>query len=135
MNNFQGRTFGAYSRCKWCQGRGCLACGPQSDADYKKAFPDGPKPILTVANDDADGMSKLASILSAAGLTAAREEAKQRTDAELANTGVAAILHALGYTQEQAKPALVASATTEVLTMKLEALGDELKKRDNTQPT
>ncbi|CAH1671828.1 hypothetical protein [Chelatococcus asaccharovorans] len=36
-----------YRDCRWCGGRGCLACEAEADAAYKRAFPDGPKPIAT----------------------------------------------------------------------------------------
>lgn len=34
--------------CKFCHGKGCLACPGEADKDYKKAFPNGPKPIATI---------------------------------------------------------------------------------------
>jgi hypothetical protein len=42
--------------CRFCSGRGCLACASESDKAYRAAFPEGPKPILTVNlyNTDAD---------------------------------------------------------------------------------
>lgn len=36
-----------YRDCKWCHGKGCLACPAERDKAYKAAFPDGPKPIAT----------------------------------------------------------------------------------------
>lgn len=38
---------GVYRDCKWCQGRGCIYCEAEADAEYKRQFPDGPKPIAT----------------------------------------------------------------------------------------
>jgi hypothetical protein len=34
--------------CKWCHGRGCLYCPAEAEKAYKRQFPDGPKPILTM---------------------------------------------------------------------------------------
>lgn len=48
---FSERT-GAYCNCKWCGGRGCLACPGEADKDYKKEFPDGLKPIATIKLDE-----------------------------------------------------------------------------------
>lgn len=36
-----------YRDCRWCGGRGCLACEGEADKDYKAQFPSGPKPIAT----------------------------------------------------------------------------------------
>lgn len=38
---------GAYRDCRWCQGRGCISCEVEADKEYKRQFPDGPKPIAT----------------------------------------------------------------------------------------
>jgi hypothetical protein len=38
---------GAYRDCKWCGGRGCLSCEVEADKEYKRQFPDGPKPLAT----------------------------------------------------------------------------------------
>jgi len=36
-----------YRDCRFCQGRGCLYCEAEANAEYKRQFPDGPKPIAT----------------------------------------------------------------------------------------
>lgn len=36
-----------YRDCPWCQGRGCNQCKAEADKEYKRQFPDGPKPIAT----------------------------------------------------------------------------------------
>jgi hypothetical protein len=41
--------------CTFCGGRGCLACQKQADREYKRQFPDGPKPILTIPLYNVDG--------------------------------------------------------------------------------
>ena len=44
-----------YRDCKWCGGSGCLACEGEADKAYRRAFPDGPKPIATFdLSDTAD---------------------------------------------------------------------------------
>ncbi len=55
MNDFQPRfDRGIYRDCKWCLGRGCLSCPAEADKEYKRQFPDGPKPILTIKNKEFD---------------------------------------------------------------------------------
>jgi hypothetical protein len=44
---------GVYRDCKWCGGKGCLACPAESEKEYKRQFPDGPKPVLSVPNTPA----------------------------------------------------------------------------------
>jgi len=39
-----------YRDCPWCHGKGCLACPEEADKEYKRQFPDGPKPIATFPN-------------------------------------------------------------------------------------
>jgi hypothetical protein len=39
---------GVFRECKWCHGRGCLYCPAEAKKAYKRQFPDGPKPILTI---------------------------------------------------------------------------------------
>jgi hypothetical protein len=41
-----------YRDCKWCGGRGCVYCEAELDKEYKRQFPDGPKPIATFKTDD-----------------------------------------------------------------------------------
>lgn len=49
------RSGNGFWGCSFCGGRGCLACPKQADKKYKEAFPDGPKPILTIPVYNADG--------------------------------------------------------------------------------
>lgn len=45
----------AYRYCKFCQGKGCLACDGEAERDYKRAFPNGAQPIAVFkTNDPAD---------------------------------------------------------------------------------
>jgi len=48
---------GIYRDCKWCNGRGCLQCKTEADKAYKREFPDGPKPILTIRNEEFDAFA------------------------------------------------------------------------------
>lgn len=36
-----------YRDCRWCRGNGCLYCESECDAEYKRQFPGGPKPIAS----------------------------------------------------------------------------------------
>ena len=80
---------GIYRDCPFCRGKGCLACPAEADKEYKRQFPDGPKPLATFTMDeledpatkdligadaltkhfsaDGDGMSGFIAALRAAG--------------------------------------------------------------------
>lgn len=45
---------GIYRDCKWCGGQGCLACPGEADKEYKRQFPDGPKPLLSLTYEEID---------------------------------------------------------------------------------
>jgi hypothetical protein len=61
---------GIYQDCKWCKGRGCLACPGEAEKEYKRQFPNGPVPIATIPLDKPldlsteEGISKLTSIIN-----------------------------------------------------------------------
>ena len=38
---------GIYRDCPFCRGKGCLACPAEANKEYKRQFPDGPKPLAT----------------------------------------------------------------------------------------
>ena len=64
---------GIYRDCKWCLGKGCLSCPAEADKEYKRQFPDGPKPILTITKEemerDPDGARKqLSDVLKSVGI-------------------------------------------------------------------
>lgn len=52
-----------YRDCKWCAGKGCLACPGEAEKAYKKAFPDGPKPIAVISYDDPEFSNKLNQVI------------------------------------------------------------------------
>ena len=47
---------GIYRDCKWCEGKGCLACRAEADKEYARQFPDGPKPLLSLTHEEIDRM-------------------------------------------------------------------------------
>lgn len=55
----------AFARCRMCKGRGCIWCDQEADRQYKEAFPDGPKPILTVRMDNPEEIAVLKEVFSA----------------------------------------------------------------------
>jgi hypothetical protein len=59
---------GAYRDCTFCHGNGCLACAGQANAEYKRQFPDGPKPIATFRLDDPADAAKAEELVGAAAL-------------------------------------------------------------------
>jgi len=62
-------SHGIYRDCQWCQGKGCLCCPAEADKEYRRQFPDGPKPIAVFNADDPADAAKCHSYL--AGLAAA----------------------------------------------------------------
>lgn len=56
-----------YINCRWCRGSGCIYCEGEADKDYKRAFPEGPKPILTF-KDIPEDIAAARSIIGAEAL-------------------------------------------------------------------
>lgn len=54
---------GVYRDCKFCGGMGCLACEGEANKAYKRAFPDGPKPIATFQKNNKEDMEEFGKIL------------------------------------------------------------------------
>lgn len=55
MNSFKPRfENGIYRDCRWCGGKGCLSCPTEADKEYKRQFPDGPKPLMTLTVEEMD---------------------------------------------------------------------------------
>lgn len=65
---------GIYRDCKWCQGRGCIHCEAEADAEYKRQFPDGPKPIATFARPDGESLELTLSRVLGVKVTVATAE-------------------------------------------------------------
>ena len=57
---------GVYRDCKFCHGKGCLACPKEADAAYKREFPDGPKPIATYPTPEGSTKQDVAAIIQKA---------------------------------------------------------------------
>lgn len=58
-----------YVNCRWCGGSGCLQCEAEFDAAYKRAFPEGPKPIATFKLDSPGDVERARSVLGVEALT------------------------------------------------------------------
>ena len=59
---------GIYADCKFCHGKGCLACPSEADKEYERQFPNGPQPIATFKVDDPEAMDKLKRVLQQIGV-------------------------------------------------------------------
>ncbi len=46
-----------YRDCPWCGGSGCNQCRVEAEKEYKKTFPDGPKPIATFDITTPEGLA------------------------------------------------------------------------------
>lgn len=106
-----------YSRCKWCHGKGCLACQQEMEKDYREEFPEGPQPLASISLDDTDGMKRLASILSPEGLASAQDEAVKKVDSSTGLMG--ALLKASDEMGSDFRAAVIADETSRVINEKL----------------
>ena len=59
---------GRYRDCRWCQGRGCSGCDAEAERAYKRAFPDGPKPLATYRIDSPEEMAECRRVFGAESL-------------------------------------------------------------------
>lgn len=48
-----------YRDCRFCSGRGCLACPAEADRAYRAAFPDDPKPIATMKIEEVGQLKEV----------------------------------------------------------------------------
>lgn len=53
--------------CRFCQGKGCIACPPP--LTYEEAFPNGPVPLATIQKDDPDAVRKLKEVMAGEGVS------------------------------------------------------------------
>ncbi len=60
---------GIYRDCPFCRGKGCLACPAERDKEYKRQFPDGPKPMATFRLDDPQDAALTKELIGADALT------------------------------------------------------------------
>jgi hypothetical protein len=49
--------------CRFCHGRGCLNCDTLINAEYKRQFPDGPKPLVTLKLNDPEEVQLLPQLM------------------------------------------------------------------------
>lgn len=54
---------GIYRDCPRCRGIGCVFCPEEVDAEYKRQFPDGPKPIATFHLDNPEEVETVKELL------------------------------------------------------------------------
>lgn len=72
---------GVYRDCKWCHGKGCLACEGEAEKEYKRQFPDGPQPIATFNTSELgqEGVSGLLrQLIGKEAQAAAESEGEKR---------------------------------------------------------
>lgn len=107
---------GRYRDCKWCGGRGCLACPAEAEKEYNRQFPDGPKPIATfkTADFDEEGfVALMKSLLGPEAIMAAKAAAEKEAEKIISeNPAVAQIA---GVTSEQAKQALATGLAGDII--------------------
>lgn len=48
---------GVYRDCPWCNGSGCNQCVFEAKKEYKRTFPDGPKPIASFDITTPEGVA------------------------------------------------------------------------------
>lgn len=73
----------AYPNCKFCRGRGCLACEGEAEKAYNKQFPNGPQPIATIS---PEGMNEGdVSALFHRLLTVPSQEAEDKIEKAMAS--------------------------------------------------
>lgn len=54
---------GIYRDCKWCGGKGCLACPAEAEKEYKRQFPDGPRPFLSLTHEEVAAHGGLGAVI------------------------------------------------------------------------
>lgn len=117
MNYYQPRfENGVYRNCKWCGGKGCLACPAEAEKEYKRQFPDGPKPIATFKTADLGegGISGLLkSLIGPEAIMAAKAEGAKRAAEVIASNP--SVLDIAGCTKEQAEAVLGTGYAGEIL--------------------
>lgn len=64
--------------CRFCRGRGCLACDAAKDAEYTRQFPTPPQPLATFALNDPEEMQLARYALGREALEAGEAEVLRR---------------------------------------------------------
>lgn len=103
-----------YRDCRFCQGRGCIACPGEAEKAYKAEFPSGPQPMLTLKRDELPVAFKiLKPIIGPKGVMAAKEEGRRRAQEMIAkNPG---ILERTGLSREQAEISIATGLAGEII--------------------
>lgn len=90
---------GAYRDCRWCHGVGCVSCEVEAEKEYKRQFPDGPKPIATFERKPGESSDDLLGrALSSLGVALKRCPNDTNGDgdcAQCAHTGGCKFIHAM----------------------------------------
>ena len=116
-----------YRDCRFCKGRGCVACEGEAEKDYQAQFPGGPEPILTISRKELPGAMKiLKPIIGPEGMMAAKKEGLRRAKKKLKeHPGLA---ESMGMTHDQAAQAIAVGMAGEIVHEKIFALRDKLRK-------
>lgn len=102
-----------YRDCRWCNGQGCVACPGEADKEYKRQFPEGPKPIATFKLSEVSEIGRLKSVLGPQAVMAAKAEG-DRLAAKILKKHPA-ILDLTHLTPDEAKRALGTSLASGVI--------------------
>lgn len=114
-----------YRDCRFCQGRGCIACPGEADKAYqaecggavtlaKVGLSGGPQPILTLKKDELPvAMKVLKPIIGPKGMMAAKAEGARRARKMIEeNPG---LLEGTGLSREQAEQSLGTGLAGEIV--------------------
>lgn len=82
---------GKFKHCRFCHGDGCPACDDEAkkafpafkeaeDAEYKRLFPDGPKPIAVARFDSPEDLAELKRVFGRESLESAFGEGGKGMD-------------------------------------------------------
>lgn len=115
-----------YRDCRFCRGRGCVACEGEAKKAYDAEFPGGPQPILTISRKELPAAMKiLKPIMGPQGMMAAKKEGLRRAKEKLKqHPGLA---EQMGMTPDQAAQAIATGLAGEIVHEKIYAVRDKLK--------
>lgn len=116
-----------YRDCRFCHGRGCVACEGEAQKDYDRQFPGGPQPILTISRKELPrAMKILKPIMGPEGMMAAKKEGLRLAKKKLKeHPGLA---ESMGMTPDQAAQSIATGMAGEIVHKKIYAVRDKLKK-------
>jgi hypothetical protein len=67
--------------CRFCHGRGCLNCDTLINAEYKRQFPDGPQPLVTLQLNDPEEAQLLPQLMQGIAEAATPEDVMKQIHA------------------------------------------------------